>query len=46
VAVSGENLIVPASAAEFVSEDLSGFGAAVDEFRARLREGRDEGAQN
>jgi uncharacterized protein YrrD len=46
VAVSGENLIVPASAAEFVSEDLSGFGAAVDEFRTRLREGRDEGAQN
>lgn len=44
VAVSGENLIVPASAAEFVSEDLSGFGAAVDEFRARLRGGRDEGA--
>ena len=46
VAVSGENLIVPASAAEFVSEDLSGFGAAVDEFRARLREGRDEGDQD
>lgn len=38
VAVSGENLIVPAAAAEFVSEDLSGFGAAVDEFRARLRQ--------
>lgn len=46
VSVSGENLIVPASAAEFVSEDLSGFGAAVDEFRSRLREGRDEGEQN
>lgn len=44
VAVSGENLIVPASAAEFVSEDLSGFGAAVDAFRARLHDGRDEGA--
>ncbi|MGH3795462.1 MAG: PRC-barrel domain-containing protein [Pseudonocardiaceae bacterium] len=39
VAVSGENLIVPATAAEFVSEDLSGFGAAVDAFRARLQEG-------
>jgi uncharacterized protein YrrD len=41
VAVSGENLIVPAAATEFVSEDLSGFGAAVDAFRARLREDTD-----
>lgn len=39
VAVSGENLIVPAAATEFVSEDLAGFGAAVDAFRTRLREG-------
>ena len=39
VAVSGEHLIVPAAATEFVSEDLAGFGAAVDAFRARLREG-------
>jgi hypothetical protein len=39
VAVSGENLIVPAAACEFVSEDLAGFGAAVGAFRARLREG-------
>jgi uncharacterized protein YrrD len=39
VAVSGENLIVPAAATEFVSEDLAGFGAAVGAFRARLREG-------
>jgi uncharacterized protein YrrD len=39
VAVSGENLIVPAAATEFVSEDLAGFGAAVDAFRAKLREG-------
>lgn len=37
-AVSGENLIVPAAATEFVAEDLAGFGAAVDAFRARLRE--------
>ncbi len=44
VAVSGENLLVPATAADFVSEDLAGFGAAVDEFRERLREGREEGA--
>jgi len=39
IAVSGENLIVPSSATDFVSEDLAGFGAAVDAFRARLREG-------
>lgn len=39
VAVSGEHLIVPAAATEFVSEDLAGFGAAVDAFHARLREG-------
>jgi uncharacterized protein YrrD len=39
VSVSGENLIVPAAATEFVSEDLAGFGAAVGAFRARLREG-------
>ncbi len=29
LAASGEHLIVPASAAEFVSDDLAGFGAAV-----------------
>jgi len=39
VAVSGENLIVPAAATEFVSEDLAGFGASVGAFRTRLREG-------
>lgn len=44
-AVSGENLIVPAAATEFISEDLAGFGAAVDAFRARLRRsGLDEDA--
>lgn len=41
VAVSGENLIVPAAATEYVSEDLTGFGAAVEAFRARLRERED-----
>jgi uncharacterized protein YrrD len=39
VAVSGENLIVPAAATEFISEDLAGFGAAVGAFRSRLRRG-------
>jgi len=36
LAISGEKLIVPASAAEFVSSDLAGFGAAVDAFREKL----------
>jgi uncharacterized protein YrrD len=40
LAVSGETLMVPAAAEEFVRDDLSGFGSAVDEFRRRLREGR------
>ncbi len=39
MAVSGENLMVPAAATEFVSDDLAGFGAAVDAFRARLAAG-------
>jgi uncharacterized protein YrrD len=39
VAVSGEHLIVPAGALDFVGDDLSGFGAAVEAFRAKLREG-------
>ena len=39
IAVSGEHLIVPAAATEFVGNDLTGFGAAVDAFRARLRQG-------
>lgn len=39
VAVSGEHLLVPAAALEFVGHDLSGFGAAVKDFRAKLREG-------
>jgi uncharacterized protein YrrD len=37
LAVSGEALIVPAGAAEFVSHDLAGFGAAVTAFRSHLK---------
>lgn len=37
IAVSGEALIVPSTAADFVSDDLSGFGASVQAFRDRLR---------
>jgi uncharacterized protein YrrD len=36
LAVSGTALMVPAAAEPFIRDDLSGFGAAVDEFRARL----------
>ncbi|MDO9456349.1 PRC-barrel domain-containing protein [Nocardioides sp.] len=36
LAVSGEHLMVPASAEGFVSGDLAGFGAAVSAFRAQL----------
>jgi sporulation protein YlmC with PRC-barrel domain len=39
LAVSGETLMVPAAARDFVRDDLAGFGAAVDAFRARLGEG-------
>lgn len=37
LAASSEHLVVPASAREFVCDDLSGFGAAVRDFRTRLR---------
>lgn len=36
LAVSGTALVVPASVEPFIRDDLSGFGAAVDEFRAQL----------
>ncbi len=36
MAASGEHLIVPSSAKDFVGHDLAGFGAAVERFRAHL----------
>jgi uncharacterized protein YrrD len=39
IAASGEHLVVPASAQEFVRSDLAGFGAAVEDFRGRLEKG-------
>ena len=39
LAASGDHLVVPASARDFVAHDLAGFGAAVEAFRAQL-EGR------
>lgn len=38
LAVSGTTLMVPAATEGFVRDDLSGFGSAVADFRARLRE--------
>ncbi|MDF9816644.1 PRC-barrel domain-containing protein [Streptomyces sp. SPB162] len=38
IAVSGEALVVPALAAEFVAEDLPGFTEMMQAFRARLME--------
>jgi uncharacterized protein YrrD len=43
LAVSGEHLIVPASAKDFVQDDLAGFGAAVLDFRAHLEDSRGGG---
>ncbi len=37
IAASAEHLMVPASAKDFVSHDLAGFGAAVTAFRAQLK---------
>lgn len=42
LAASGDNLVVPAAAVEYVRDDIAGFGAAVDEFRRTL--GTKEGA--
>ena len=44
LAVSDEALIVPDAALEFIRDDLAGFGAAVDEFRERLRAGAPPGS--
>jgi len=39
IAASGQHLIVPAAALDFVTNDLAGFGAAVRDFRERLAKG-------
>ena len=36
LAISGQNLVVPASVEPFIRDDLSGFGGAVSEFREQL----------
>lgn len=42
LSVSGEALILPDSALDFIRDDLAGFGAAVEEFRARLAQHEEE----
>ncbi len=39
IAASGEHLIVPASALDFVTNDLAGFGASMRDFREQLTRG-------
>ncbi len=39
LSASGEHLMVPSSARDFVTDDLAGFGAAVDDFRVHLSGG-------
>lgn len=39
LAISGEKIVVPNAAVDYVCDDLTGFGGAVDEFRARLSGG-------
>ena len=41
LSVSGEALIVPEGATQFVAHDLAGFGAAVAAFRSHLKGGND-----
>lgn len=37
LSATGDNLVVPATATEYVANDLAGFAGAVDQFRAHLR---------
>lgn len=39
ISASGQHLIVPATAKDFVSQDLAGFGASISAFRAQLQGG-------
>jgi uncharacterized protein YrrD len=39
IAASGQHLIVPAAALDFVTNDLAGFGAAMRDFREQLAKG-------
>ena len=38
ISASGEHLMVPASAANYLTDNLGGFGAAIDAFRSQLGE--------
>ena len=45
LSISGEALLVPAAAESFVADDLAGFGASVEQFRAQLKSGSGSGTQ-
>lgn len=38
IAISGDQTVVPDSVRDFVRDDLTGFGAAVDRFRAQIKD--------
>ena len=38
ISASGEHLMVPATAANYLTDNLAGFGAAIDAFRSQLGE--------
>ena len=38
LAVSGDNLVLPEGATEFIRNDLAGFGAAIESYRASTLE--------
>jgi sporulation protein YlmC with PRC-barrel domain len=40
IAASGQHLVVPAAARDFVGHDLAGFGASIDAFRRQLENPR------
>jgi uncharacterized protein YrrD len=40
IGASGEHLMVPAAAKEFISHDLAGFGASIEAFRRKLETSR------
>lgn len=42
LSASGDNLVVPATATNYVRDDIAGFGAAVEDFRAELRRTEEE----
>jgi hypothetical protein len=36
ISISGEHIVVPSGARDYVTGDLTGFGGAVEKFRAQI----------